>query len=360
MELQHTFMFCGLPDAWELPTGKDRAKILEAVAEYARLWHVHNWQWPRVDPFDDYHGAFDELLAFFSMGERLYHQEWVSWLQRKSVQPRLRELEKYLLDELYDEKGNVDLAIRIHLPGNVIQKLENHFLGDMLHLYHVIQGLHDLNAFAELANTKDAFCVDALSTLVQNFVQMLRQVIQPDPETREEAAAAMHVSDFTGLNLVDIVRKAQTILFESEGTLRLFQLLRWDEDLSNPGNYIDPFPHLWYCFDHYDEEGHLTKDHLAINVSGNLYNHTPLAVGETAIVEVYHDKVFHILPKRGYVYGPVQMPPAFRILGKAWLRWDKPAFLNLDSYPAELESEFLVAIGYDDVFNREQSTHATG
>ena len=351
LDLHDGAIFLGFPDAWELPPGKDRGKILKAVAEYARLKHLHNWQWAKVGNFD--FGHFDEL---FSQGQALQFKEWVSWLQRTSLDARIDELMTYLMEELDEYWVDVWASpLRIHLPKRIIDVVKNPFLREMLGMCHVIQGLQDMNAFAELAETKDLFCVNLLSKLVMDFVGLLRKVISTDPKVRDEVTGAMQVSDYAGLNLCNMIRKAQTMLFKSEGTLRLFELLRRDEDLSNPGG-ANLRPYLYWNDQYFEEDNRDIRYYsFIVKVDGELEQDDQYYHDDDrhhAVLEVYYGD--HERRGDGYVYAPVQIPPGFRPLGKMWLRWDKPAFFHLDSYPDELESEFQVAIAYDQVADEDE------
>ena len=321
-------LFMGFVETWEVPAGMDRAMVAEALAEYARLSQINEWWQAKI-----YFGDF--LNYGIPVFPRLR-----SWIEKLRVRPALTELEGRF--------GAEGRRLYIHLPLDVIEsfKASEEFLVDMLGICTVIKTLHDRNLFADAAASKNFHILIQWMDLILDFLDRVRQ--WANPANRNILRHAMHFSDFTRLNIVDMMRDSQRILFQSPSMLDLFELCHVDahSEIQNlDGDWDIP---LFQCV--VDGTNSHTIPRVFIKTSPSRFHD-----GYKTSPEV--QAVFHGIfdedaaRRRGYFYGTVHLPPADRPGGKAMLRWDRPLVLQQTGqpqipYPAELDSEYHVVIDY--------------
>ena len=334
IEFHDGMLFLGLDAAWDVqgPANMDRDSIMAAVEEYGRVYCLDQWQW-------------SSELKEGQLPEP-YHQKMATWLGQNNVSDQLAELEDLLV-------GNDDISIKIFLSWEIIEKCGQGLpqLHRVANIYSRIKSLHEMNAFAELADLRDALCLKMLSGVVFDLVGILRILAFQ----RKETVDAMIVSDYVHLDVVERLREAQHLLFESEQTLRLFELLRWEADVSNPSvvSYRRyNFSALYRSFSHDDGDGN-AQDSLLIRAN-NLCEIAYLKWCDAIQLRVKHVK--HKSRRLGYIYGLIEIPLNYRPYRKPWLRWgwDLPdkkeefhVMFGLETYPTEIEPEFHVAIRYD-------------
>ena len=344
--LRQVALFGAFSSAWEVRGDKDVAKIVDLVTEIAKLDCVLEWK--------------DHLIDRYEMDEddlKEPHKQMHSWFLKQRLRSRtelheellhlldIRELEAWEL-WTYDSR---DFIVRIRVPKHVMDAFADSFdfVNDIVFRCTLAKYLHETNAFAELAGTRDTLCVDALSSLIIGFRLGMNEIVLPG--NRDMLMKALHWSDFVGFDIIELIQEAQSIFFESQGACCLFELLNAikgsDECMYDALYWHTLFDaqNVLHAENFEEENAYLERMYIRGTLQTNLTDTSTSIVLE--VINVPQQSL-----DRGYVVGTAHLPPGDRPHGKSLLRWETPVFFPLegqDEYPAHLDPDVHIVIGYN-------------